>query len=183
MDPDPHPYFHSEETGAPFRDCISCGLSLTHDPGQPYLVAKSYRGQECIFEYAICEDCRANLASEFSNESQEALTSYFMQKAKLLDRSRFLDFGESIEPWIRECTGCGTLRSEAVTYSLGGILQGTSIVFDPYPICLCGKCEEEIHALLSPKTQGIWDDFVETHFDGPPGYTEDFPTKGRPALL
>jgi hypothetical protein len=52
--------------------------------------------------------------------------------------------------------------------------------YDPYPLCLCGKCEEEIQDLLSKKTRDVWDEFIETHFDGPPSSTRDLPVGGKP---
>ena len=54
------------------------------------------------------------------------------------------------------------------------------MIYDPYPLCLCGRCEEAIQGLLSQKTRGMWDDFVDTHFDGPPANVEDLPVRGRP---
>lgn len=180
---DSDPYFHSSETGKPFTDCVSCGLSLSDDPNLPFLVAKSYRSDECIFEYAICEDCRANMAREFSDESQRALATFFTNRVKFEERSELLSFGDLIEPWIETCAACKTPRNKAQTYSLGGILIGDSIIYDPYPLCLCGDCEEEIQSLLSQKTLGIWDDFVQANFDSPPGQHLDLPSKRRPVLL
>ena len=180
---DSDPYFHSSETGKPFQDCISCGLSLRDDPNLPFLVAKSYRSDECIFEYAICEDCRANMAREFSAESQQALAAFFTHRVKFEERTKLLSFGDLIEPWIQTCAACNIPRTEAQTHSLGGILLGDSIIYDPYPLCLCGDCEDEIQSLLSKKTLGIWDEFVQINFDSPPGHHRDLPTHRRPVLL
>ena len=183
MDSEPDSYFHSSETGKPFEDCISCGLSLKEDPNLPFLVAKSFRGDECIFEYAICEHCRANMAQEFSGESQRALSGFFTRRIKHDERSRLLSSCHLVEPWIHQCAACDTPRRETKNYSLGGILLGDAMVYDPYPLCLCGKCEEEIQSLLSQQTLGIWDDFVETNFDCPPGQHLDLPTRDRPAMF
>ena len=183
MDSEPHPEFHSAETGKPFRDCISCGLGLDHDPALPYLVAKSYHRTECIFEYAICDDCRSNMSEEFSIESRQALGRFFEERVKMRERSHLLTLGNGPEPWIEKCAACRTPRNQLETYSLGGILLGIQMVYDPYPLCLCGECEEEIQSLLSLKTRGMWDEFLEHHFDGPPADMEDLPVRGRPALF
>ncbi len=74
-------------------------------------------------------------------------------------------------------------RSEVESYSIGGVLLGREMLFDPYPLCLCGKCEEEIQELLSKKTRGIWDDFVDDHFDGPPADVQDLPILGKPLVF
>ena len=183
MDSESHSYFNSSETGKPFEDRISCGLSLKEDLGLPYLVAKSFRGDECIFEYAICEHCRANMAQEFSDESQQALTGFFTQRIEHEKRSQLFSSCHLIDPWIQKCAACDTPRRETTTHSLGGILLGEAMVYDPYPLCLCGTCEEEIQSLLSHQTLGIWDDFVQTNFDCPPGQQLDLPTRDRPALF
>ena len=183
MDSNSQSYFHSSETGKPFEDCISCGLSLKEDPDLPFLVAKSFQGDECVFEYAICEHCRSNMAQEFSDESHQALATFFTERVRLDERSQFLSPLNFIEPWIRHCAACDTPRNKAKSFSVGGILLGDTIMYDPYPLCLCGDCEEEIQSLLSHQTLGAWDDFVQTNFDCPPGHYRDLPTKGRPALL
>lgn len=181
-DPDPYSNFHSAETGKPFRDCISCGLQLA-DPEVPYLVSKSFRRGECIFEYAICDDCRSNMAQEFSQESREQLADFFENTVQVQERSSFLTYGPIPEPWIARCAACDTPRDEMESYSIGGVLLGSEMLYDPYPLCLCGKCEEEIQDRLSQKTRGIWDDFVDTHFDGPPSDAEDLPVRGRPMIV
>ena len=180
---DPPSDFHSAETGEPFRDCVACGLPLRQDPELPYLVAKNYHRGECIFEYAICEDCRSNMAQEFSTDSRRALARFFEERIRLEERSMLLALGKHPEPWLEKCAACGTPRSSMESYSIGGILVGMQMIYDPYPLCLCGKCEEEIQEGLSDKTRGMWDDFVDTHFDGPPANVEDVPATGRPILI
>lgn len=181
-EPDPYSEFHSAETGKPFCDCISCGLTLD-DPDLPYLVAKSFNRGECIFEYAICEDCRANMSEEFSEESRASLAQFFEERVNIKQRSMFLAFGPSPDPWIEKCAACQKPRDEMISYSIGGVLLGHEMLFDPYPLCLCGECEEQIQELISKKTRGIWDDFVETHFDGPPADVLDIPVGGRPMVF
>ena len=180
---DSYPDFHSAETGEPFQVCISCGLPLRDDQERPYLVAKSYHRGECIFEYAICEDCRSNMAQEFSVESREALAGFFRERIRVEERSALLAHGNDPGPWLETCAACQTPRNQMESYSIGGLLLDGQMVFDPYPLCLCGKCEEEIQERLSKQTRGMWDDFMNTHFDGPPANAEDTPVTGRPVLI
>ena len=123
------------------------------------------------------------MAQEFSDESQQALTGFFTQRIEHEKRSQLFSSCHLIDPWIQKCAACDTPRRETTTHSLGGILLGEAMVYDPYPVCLCGTCEEEIQSLLSHQTLGIWDDFVQTNFDCPPGQQLDLPTRDRPALF
>ena len=182
MSQEPDPSFRSHETGKPFVHCISCGLGLD-DPDLPYLVAKSFHREECVFEYAICEHCRAHLSEEFSQESRERLAQFFDQHIDLQRRSRLLAFGPVAQPWIARCAACDTPRDEMEHYSLGAVLLGAEMLFDPYPLCLCGQCEQKIQETISKQTRDIWDDFVETHFDGPPAHVLDLPVAGKPMIL
>jgi len=178
----PHVDFYSHETGEPFQSCIACGLPLD-DPEVPYLVAKSFRGPECIFEYAICDLCRSTMAREFSEESRQRLAEFFQQRVNIGQRSALLTLGPVADPWIAACAACGTPRQDAASFSLGAVFLANEMIFDPYPLCLCGKCEEDIQNLISKKTRDIWDDFVETHFEGPPAHLLDLPAGGKPVLF
>ncbi len=180
---DAHSEFHSAETGDPFVDCISCGFALRTDSGLPHLVAKSYHRGECIFEYAICEDCRSEMAREFSSDSRHALAGFFQARMRVEERTRLLAFGSNPEPWLEKCATCRTPRAQMESYSIGGIFLGSQMIFDPYPLCLCGQCEEEVQECLSEETRGKWDGFVEAHFEGPPAETRDLPVQGRPILI
>lgn len=99
------------------------------------------------------------------------------------ERSVLLAFGSDPNPWIDKCAACQTPRTQMESYSLGGVLLGMEMLFDPYPLCLCDKCEEEIQELLSKQTRGMWDDFVDTHFEGPPADVQNLPVSGRPVLF
>ena len=180
--PDPYSEFHSHETGAPFQHCIACGLPLD-DPELPFLVAKSFRGSECIFEYAICDHCRANMAREFSRESRRRLDEFFRQQVNLERRSMLLALGPDPTPWTARCAACATPRADMPSYSIGAVFLGHNMLFDPYPLCLCGPCEDNIQNLISRKTRDIWDEFVETHFDGPPAHLLDLPVGGKPLIF
>jgi hypothetical protein len=123
------------------------------------------------------------MASEFSEESRASLADFFENRVKVRMRSVFLAFGPTPTPWIERCAACQTPRLEMESYSIGGMLLGCEMMFDPYPLCLCGKCEEEVQESLSKKTRGMWDDFVDSHFDGPPADVMDLPRIGRPMVI
>jgi len=120
------------------------------------------------------------MTQEFSSESRQALSRFFEENVNLRERSIFLAFGDEPAPWIEKCASCETPRNQLDSYSLGGVLLGRNMIYDPYPLCLCGKCEKKIQELLSQKTKGTWDDFVDSHFDAPPANVEDLPIRVRP---
>ena len=123
------------------------------------------------------------MSEEFSVESRERLAEFFERRVNIRQRSILLAFWPSPDPWIEKCAACQKSRHEMISYSIGGVLLGNEMQFDPYPLCLCGECEEEIQELLSKQTRGTWDDFVETHFEGPPADVLDVPTGGRPMVF
>ena len=174
--------FDSHETGAPFAHCFACRLPL-EDIGQPHLVSKSFHRGECVFEYSLCEDCRSHLCEEFSEPSQQALAGFFLSRANLFQRSEALTGNWSTEAWLERCVLCNGLRGDSESYSIGGLFLARGILFDPYPLCICGKCEEEVQECLSKSTRDIWDDFLATHFDGPPANRQDLPVGGRPLIF
>ena len=195
--PDEDGLFHSLESGKPFENCASCRLPLveanpapvTDDLGivqelvAPYLVAKSFHKGECVFEYALCDDCRSNMAKELSTESKESLREFFERKMDVRKRSDKLANESSAAGWIKQCATCGRDRETAENYSTAALFHTGSLMLDPYPLCFCGECEEEIQAGLSKETLGVWDDFVESHFDSPPANVKNLPVGGRPLLI
>ncbi len=182
MDGEHASIFQSDETGAPFAHCFACRLPLD-GIGQPHLVSKSFHRGECVFEYALCEDCRGHLCEEFSEQSQQTLASYFLSRANLPERSEALGGNWSAEAWLEHCVLCKVLRSDTESYSVGGLFLANGILFDPYPLCICGNCEERVQECLSKATRDIWDDFLATHFDGPPANLQDLPVGGKPLLF
>lgn len=195
--PDHDGVFKSDETGKHFRYCASCGLPLRESKGPsadgdygivgeevaPYLVAKSYHKGECIFEYALCEGCRMNMAEELSEESKQFLQRFFEERMNLAQRSKRLSRTTDVNAWMETCATCGKKRDEMESYSIAALFYQDSLMIDPYPVCFCSECEEEIQNNLSEETRRVWDDFVETNFDSPPANARDLPVSGRPIFM
>lgn len=181
-DGDQFAFFHSHETGAPFEVCFACSLPL-HNNGQPFLVSKSFHRGECVFEYALCEDCRGHLCEDFSEESRRAIGEFFQTRLDLSHRSERLSGNWNTSSWLECCALCSTRRDETESYSAGGLFMGGGILFDPYPLCVCGSCEEEVQECLSKSTRDIWDDFLASHFDGPPANLQGLPVGGKPPIF
>lgn len=107
------------------------------------------------------------------------------------DELHFVDDGPLFtwEEALRACHLCGKLRQECHRYEITGILVEDQLIVQPpsrhgfpTPIMICDDCNGQLSELVSKKTRDMWDRFVESHFDGPPGIELDSPTF-RPVLL
>lgn len=173
--------FHSFETQEPFVTCLTCDQNL-NTLEAPYTVSKIFRRGECVMEYAMCMPCRQGVARDFSEESQRTLEAFFDDKVNLAQRSLALEENESLEDWTKSCLVCKSLQNEETGYSLAAMAYRDTMIFDPFPMMVCGNCEEEIQGKLSKTTRERWNRFVGENFPGPPA-TADTPTGGVPVLI
>ena len=152
----------------PFHTCTRCGEGL-YDFKNGYRVSKVYKGDEVIFEYALCVPCLHNMMEESSEESRQRLYDY--QMSRLREVSGF-----------DECALCDRENesSQPLEYGLVGICLGEAIVEANK---ICGLCMEEMSELVSKKTRESWDRFVEENFPGVPADFEPFPIRNAPTLL
>ncbi len=179
---DPSPIFNSLETGKPFVFCNACSLPLREEAGS-YSVGKSFHRGECVFECALCEDCRDRLQQESSEESRQAIATFMESRIDFEGRFERL-FGQlNPESWIESCAICATPRSKSERYTISGLFAGNGILFGPYPLGICGSCEEEVNEVISKETRDVWDDFMASHFEGPPAVGENLPAGHGPMLF
>lgn len=160
-DPIP-PELHSFYEDRPFRSCTRCGEGL-FDFKNGYRVSKVYKGDEVIFEYAMCVPCLQNMMEESSEESRNRLYDFQMSRMRQVagfDECALCDRGEESSP-IPE-------------YGLVGICLGEQIVEANK---ICGLCMGEMSELISKKTRESWDRFVDENFPGVPADFEAFPVR------
>jgi len=159
---------HSFYEDRPFRICTRCGEGL-QDFKNGYRVSKIYKGDEVIFEYALCTPCLHNIMEESSEESRQRL--YDFQTSRLRQVAGF-----------DECALCDRMEeaSQIAEYGLVGICLGEAIVEANK---ICGLCMEEMSELVSKKTRESWDRFVEENFPGVPADFETFPVRNTPSFL
>lgn len=174
--------FNSLESGKPFVFCNACRLPLREEANS-FTVGRSFHRGECVFECALCEDCRDRLHEESSEESRLAIATFMQSRIDF--EARFERLCRTLDPdsWIASCVICDTPRSEADRYTVSGMFAGNGIMFDPYPLCICGECEDEVNEVISKKTRDVWDDFIASHFDGPPAVGEDLPARHGPMMF
>ena len=169
------PAFHSDETSAPFERCLGCDSYLLEN-GTQYFIEKAYRRypgystQDTVFEYAMCLDCFTQLQEAMSEESMQRVRSYFDERVDLFDRRSALLEKNSlqVEDWLSECLVKGTPISEMNEFQIFGHCDGNDLLFTLFPYAIGGDAIDEISTLLSNKTLGEIDGFMDEHFGLPP---------------
>lgn len=160
--PQPIPeILHSVYEEGPFRTCNVCGAVLTD--GRLYEIQKVYRGEQVVFELAICDRCGETVSREFSEESMEKIKRHLLENFKPSD-----DAGH--------CHFCGFPRALIHNFTIVGACTETSLILPS--IIMCDNCSESIQELLSRKTRDAHDDFVRDNFPGVPADLDLSPSFG-----
>ena len=115
------PLFFSTEHDGPFEECCSCRLPFGESA---YLVSKAFQGEECIYEYAVCEECQDNLSADFSEESKRDMQAFFEKRVDVEALFEKCASRPGPEPWLEACSVCGQARGGAEVLSGGGALPG-----------------------------------------------------------
>jgi uncharacterized protein with PIN domain len=143
--------------GRPFEDCIDCGRKL-ETLACPYAIQRVLEADEVIFEFALCSECMARLASEFSKESLERM------QQKLLE----------VDLTPRGLAACVVCRKPAerleTARNVIGIIWGGTLVQSPSVVC--SRCHESMESDLSRKTRDAWEEFVTKNFPGVPAHLD-----------
>lgn len=107
----------SFETGAPMQRCFMCDCDL-FEAGRNYLIEKAFKGDEVIFEYAICFDCRMKLQGELSQKSLGLILNYFAEhvdferrRIELLDQH-----STNYAKWVERCLVKDKPRAECSSF-------------------------------------------------------------------
>ncbi len=167
--------FYSDATGALFERCLGCDAYLLED-GRQYIIEKAYRRyagydtQDTVFEYAMCFDCFISLQEAMSEESMNRVRSYFDRHVDLIDRRKILlDRDElQVEDWMDRCLVKGTPIGDLEEYQVLAHCDGKDLLFTLFPYAIGGEAINEISLLLSNKTLGEIDGFMDDHFGLPP---------------
>ncbi len=158
---------HSVFEGGPFSKCVVCTKALLEE-GVNYSIEKVFRGSEVIVEYAICQECGEDLASELSEESMERVQQFMMEKIDWASRGELLETtGEDVGPWIDTCLVTGKSRGDLDAYSICGRGRGVKLERSLIPFMVSGAVAEEVAELLSKATKERLDGFVDEHFGLP----------------
>ncbi len=167
--------FHSFELGSPFSKCSVCGKNLLTSP-DAYFIEKAFRGEEVIFEYAMCDSCREGMGGELSEESMENLSIFFTEQINMIERIEMLfeQFDNSVKPWLDRCLVTGKPRKECEGYQICAQCQNDQLLVALGPMMISSEATEQLQALLSKKTQEGFDGFIKDTLN-PPVDFQDIP--------
>ena len=163
INPQPIPEeLYSEYEERPFLTCTRCGEKLS-DFSDGFQIAKVFKRGEVVFEYALCAPCHMGMIDEFSLESRQALEDYYAQ---------------NMNPGLGSghCGICSNARNDLPEpeFALGATCVGNDLL---ETFMICSPCMEKSNLLVSKKTQGIWNDFIDRNFPGVPADSLPCPTK------
>ena len=152
---------YSEYEERPFLTCTRCGEKLS-DFTDGFQIAKVFKRDEVVFEYALCAPCHMGMINEFSMASKQALEEYY--SANMIP-----DLGAG------HCGICELPRKDLPLneFSLGAACLGSQLL---ETFMICSSCMEASNLLVSKKTQGIWNDFIDMNFPGVPADSKPCPT-------
>ncbi|MCB1065968.1 MAG: hypothetical protein KDN20_24000 [Verrucomicrobiae bacterium] len=151
-----------------FKSCTRCGEGLQDFP-DGYRVSKVYRGEEVIFEYALCMPCLKSMFEESSEESKQSLMRF------QAERFRFVT-------GFDECALCENTREGMTTqdYGLVGICLGDGLAESNL---ICGECMEAMSECVSEETRKGWDRFVDENFPGVPADFRPMPVRDPVSVM
>jgi hypothetical protein len=166
-----------------FDTCLVCKRTLLED-GTHYVIEKAIRGEEVIFEYAMCEDCWDQMDDEWSAESRERVEDYYEREGvNLFRRQRDLAklTADAVDPWIDHCVVTGAPRRECSEYQLFAMCDGADLLLTYAPFMISGHVIDQIAEVLSSQTKGWLNDFIDEYLGLPPEL-KDW-AKERPLLV
>lgn len=164
--PELEKWFESVETDAPFDTCKVCTHPL--DFSESWVVNKHYHRDECVMEYAICEECRDEVSSAFSEESKAAIRAFLENEIdweqRMLEWMALHDSAERLD----RCVACLIPRVLTDGFAISAqFRQDGSLIEGALPLLMCSDCVAKITATLSPHSREVWRDFVARNFEGP----------------
>ncbi len=159
-------WFESVETDAPFETCKVCAHPLEFS--ETWVVNKHYHRDECVLEYAVCEECRDQVSGKFSEESKAAIRTFL--ESEIDWEQRMLDWMalENAEKRLEHCVACRIPSFLPDGFAISAqFRQDGSFIEGALPLLMCSDCVARITASLSPESREVWRDFVARHFEGP----------------
>jgi len=146
-----------------------------------HIVNQSYVGDECVFEFAMCFDCREQMNEKLSEKSRVAMFDFMHDNTDMESREEELGDDSDTDDYITNCLTCGKSREDSKSYTIGAMFSASQIIKGPFPMLICDDCEGKIGETISAETRDVWDNFIGEHFPGPPSEVT-LPT-AKPVLL
>lgn len=147
-----------------------------------HIVNQSYVGDECVFEFAMCINCREKMNERLSEKSRVAMFDFMHDHANMEERENNLGSDSDTAAYISSCMTCGKPASETKSFTIGAMFAGDFLVKGPFPMMICDDCETKMGETISDETRDMWDKFIGEHFPGPPSEVK-LPTGSKPVLI
>jgi len=151
--------FLNSKTEKPFEKCSLCNKNIVSE--EMYFIEKNYKKSlqtakhELIFEYAMCFECRQNLASELSKESVQNLQMYFDLYTQ---NSKEPETDQEVKQKLSTCFVRKKNITEFNEYQKGAIFANNKmLLMNNSPIAMSSYAIEEIQELISEKTRDFLD--------------------------
>ncbi len=138
-----------------------------------YVIEKAYRrfkdekGEELLFEVAICLDCAFSMRSSLSKESVSNIQRFFFKKS-MERRSALEDTDELMSNPLGQCLLNGKAIDDMEEYQIYAHCRGTEISMEGGYYLLSDEIIEEIQSLLSKETRDELQRFSDDNFGIPP---------------
>lgn len=157
-----HPLFFPFDSRDPFRECLICQCDLMQC--EHYLIEKGLKGNDVLFEIAICLSCAEKMQKELSKESLERIQAK-MQEIDYGQRIQRLQGRkmEDLDAFIGHCAYSGEPIAPGEEHHIYALCSGDKMHYGLYPMALSGQIIEEIQDLLSEKTRDALDDFMNDY--------------------
>lgn len=170
--------FYSDVSNRPFSTCLNCNRFLL-DNNTQYVIEKAVRRYpefdttDTIFEYAICLQCHEEIMSVYSESSLKNIQDYFLENVNFEERQQQIDAKAAdgsfdIKDYTSQCIIKGTPLSQLTEYQIGCQCVGNKMVLSNMPFLIGNQAMDEISHLLSNKTIGEMDRFIDEFFGLPP---------------
>jgi len=170
--------FYSDAANAPFSRCMNCDRYLL-DGDTQYVIEKAvkrykdFSTTDTIFEYAICLKCHEEIISAYSQSSLENIRNYFSENVDFERRiaamqKNIKDGNFNLDNWLSRCAVKGTPVNQMSEYQIGCQCVGNKMAVMNMPFLIGNEAMDEISQLLSNKTIGEMDRFIDEFFGLPP---------------
>lgn len=180
--------FHSFTEEQTFKQCISCNTNLLETDTE-YLIEKAFRRyadfdtQDVIFEYAMCLRCAERMRQELSTSSMRNIQDFFDQRVDFYGRRQEMLYDHALDcdAWLNRCIVTGKPMDQLQEFQIYGHCRGDRFLFSYMPYMISHEAVDSMTGLLSEKTKGEIDRFIDDNFGLPPELKQ--PIKDHPFVL
>ena len=159
--------FYNSDDQELFRHCKVCEKELIESEADYFIekVIKRFpdlETEQCLFEYAICEDCLHKQQQKLSAESRNRIMEFYLQRVE-----ERVESGLQQMPDLDHCMLSGRSLEETSEYQIVAKARGSRLAEIP-PFMVSGQILEQISELLSAQTREELDRFRDDNFGWPP---------------